>query len=253
MSTINIKCVDQTLTITNSPVIASGDFNSDKVIFDFCPMWDGFTKTAVFWRNENDAYHVVLDANDSGLIPHEVMTDEGIIHFGVYGVNSDEAQRTSEVLRYKIVKGTITENTQPSDPTAEIYTQLLAKYAEAMNSLSSKADKVASATANNFAGLDTNGNLKDSGKKATDFQVPTNSLTAETGIVDGDYFPFYDASASAHRKTAWSNLKAVLKTYFDTVYPNGDNFVPTTRKVNNKALSADVTLSPSDVGAQAQV
>lgn len=36
-------------------------------------------------------------------------------------------------------------------------------------SLANKADKVSGATANNFAGLDANGNLKDSGKSALDF------------------------------------------------------------------------------------
>ena len=35
--------------------------------------------------------------------------------------------------------------------------------------IENKADKVSGATANNFAGLDSNGNLKDSGKKASDF------------------------------------------------------------------------------------
>lgn len=42
--------------------------------------------------------------------------------------------------------------------------------------------------------------------------------TAETTLADGDSFPFYDASASAKRKTLWSNIKSVLKTYFDTLY-----------------------------------
>lgn len=44
------------------------------------------------------------------------------------------------------------------------------------------------------------------------------SDTAETGIDDADYFPFYDASATAKKKTLWSNIKSVLKTYFDTLY-----------------------------------
>ena len=42
--------------------------------------------------------------------------------------------------------------------------------------------------------------------------------TAETDLQDGDYIPFYDASASAKRKTLWSNIKAKLKSYFDTLY-----------------------------------
>lgn len=42
--------------------------------------------------------------------------------------------------------------------------------------------------------------------------------TAETTIDDADYFPFYDSSASGKRKSLWSNIKAKLKTYFDTLY-----------------------------------
>ena len=49
-------------------------------------------------------------------------------------------------------------------------------------------------------------------------QATTDSLTAETALADGDYVPFYDTSVTAHRKTLWSNIKSVLKTYFDTLY-----------------------------------
>lgn len=40
----------------------------------------------------------------------------------------------------------------------------------------------------------------------------------ETDIQDADYFPFYDSSATAKRNTLWSNIKAKLKNYFDTLY-----------------------------------
>ena len=42
--------------------------------------------------------------------------------------------------------------------------------------------------------------------------------TAETTLADDDYVPFYDTSATAKRKTLWSNIKSVLKTYFDGLY-----------------------------------
>lgn len=53
--------------------------------------------------------------------------------------------------------------------------------------------------------------------------------TAETALADGDYIPFYDASASAKRKTLWSNIKAKLKSYFDSIYAtvNGHTMSPT--------------------------
>lgn len=50
-----------------------------------------------------------------------------------------------------------------------------AKTSDVNTSLAKKADKVANATNGHFAGLDANGNLTDSGKKASDF------VAAETG------------------------------------------------------------------------
>lgn len=50
--------------------------------------------------------------------------------------------------------------------------------------ISGKADKVASATSGNFAGLDANGNLTDSGKKASDFQAAGSYKTTQTAVTD---------------------------------------------------------------------
>ena len=48
--------------------------------------------------------------------------------------------------------------------------------------ISGKADKVSGATENNFAGLDSNGNLKDSGKKAADFATAAQGDKADSAI-----------------------------------------------------------------------
>ena len=48
--------------------------------------------------------------------------------------------------------------------------------------ISGKADKVSGATADNFAGLDSNGNLKDSGKKASDFATAAQGTKADSAI-----------------------------------------------------------------------
>lgn len=48
--------------------------------------------------------------------------------------------------------------------------------------ISGKADKVASATNGNFAGLDSNGNLTDSGAKASDFATAAQGGKADTAI-----------------------------------------------------------------------
>lgn len=49
-----------------------------------------------------------------------------------------------------------------------------------------KADKVKSATNGNFAGLDSNGNLTDSGKKASDFDAAGAASTVETNLKGTD-------------------------------------------------------------------
>ena len=50
--------------------------------------------------------------------------------------------------------------------------------------ISGKADKVTSATENNFAGLDSNGNLKDSGSKASDFATAAQGTKADSAVQD---------------------------------------------------------------------
>lgn len=127
MSVINVRCVDQTLTITNAPLIASGDVQTDTVKFDFCPLWSGLVKTAVFYRDEKNAYSVVVDRNtDECIIPKEVLVDEGRFFFGVFGVK-DDTVKTSETVRYRVKKGTLTEDTKVPDPTPDIYAQLLSE------------------------------------------------------------------------------------------------------------------------------
>lgn len=129
MSVIKVRCTDQVLAYENTPVIASGGLDENFVAFTFCSQWDGFEKTAVFWRSEDEVYHCTLGTEDTCPLPPEVTMDDGIIWLGAFGVDATGRQRTSEVLSYRIVKGAITEGAKPSEPTPEIYTQILAEVA----------------------------------------------------------------------------------------------------------------------------
>ena len=51
--------------------------------------------------------------------------------------------------------------------------------------MSGKADKVSNATSGNFAGLDANGNLTDSGSKASDFLTQHQDITGKADKVSG--------------------------------------------------------------------
>ncbi len=161
MSTIKVNCTDQVLAFENTPVVTSGGIKENFMQFSFCSQWHGFARTAVFWRTEKEAYSQVLDASDSCEVPPEVTADEGVIYFGVFGVNPDNVQRTSNVLSYHIEKGAITTDLKPSDPTPDIYNQLLAMYAQVQNStLTAKNIRLSAETAEAL-GLPSEGTTVD--------------------------------------------------------------------------------------------
>lgn len=153
MSTIKVKCIDQTLTIVNAPVIASGGLLENDVEFDFCPLWTGYLKTAVFYKDKNLVYSAVIGTGTKCTIPHEVTDDPGTMYFGVYGVNEDEVTRTSEILKYNIVQGALNENTKPSDPTADFWQQCLAKVYEAISIAENVGDTADTANQNSSSAL----------------------------------------------------------------------------------------------------
>lgn len=130
---IEVQCSDQSLQIMNKPKIASGGIDETVVAFSFCELWDGFTIVAVFYQDVENPYHAALNADDSCAIPWEVLQTDGTLNFGVFGTNADGVTRTSEVVRYKIVAGAITEGLEPSDPTPELWEQILEQVAEANN------------------------------------------------------------------------------------------------------------------------
>lgn len=52
-----------------------------------------------------------------------------------------------------------------------------------------------------------------------------HELETENALANSDEMPFYDISASAPHKTTWSNIKAKLKAYFDTLYIGATSLV----------------------------
>ena len=82
-------------------------------------------------------------------------------------------------------------------------------------------------------------------------KINNKALSADITLIPSDI----GAAASSHGNhvptTQTANNKVFLRNdnSWQTVTPANIGAVPTTRKVNNKALSADITLSYSDVGA----
>lgn len=124
---LSAVCNDQSLLMTETPTISCGGINETMLTVQFSEHWDGLLKTAVFYRSEDSVFHVLLE-NNACIVPREVLADAGVFYFGIFGVSGDST-RTSDIVRYTVRKGAITEETAVSDPTPDIYSQLLCRIA----------------------------------------------------------------------------------------------------------------------------
>ena len=129
LTNIRVSVVDQTLKIVDAPVVASGGKNEVRVVFDFCEKWDGLEKTAIFYVDESDPYYSICDAEDTCIVPWEVYAEKGTFYFGVFGENGDIV-KTSFMARYRVRDGALFANMRPSDPTPDIYSQIMEKLAQ---------------------------------------------------------------------------------------------------------------------------
>ncbi len=112
--------------------------------------------------------------------------------------------------------------------------------------VASKADKVQSATAGNFASLDSNGNLTDSGSKASDFATASQGDKADTAVqgvkVNGTALT-PDANKSVNIPLASSSANGAMsktdKTKLDGIASGAQVNVIETIKRNGTALTPD--------------
>jgi len=74
------------------------------------------------------------------------------------------------------------EGANADKTTIQLKSGLTATVLTAHQDITGKADKVASPTSGNFAGLDSNGNLTDSGSKAADFATAAQGAKADSAV-----------------------------------------------------------------------
>ena len=100
---------------------------------------------------------------------------------------SKNAAATSKLASEGYAVGT--QNGTPVSSDSPYYHNNAEYYADqAQSAVSGKADKVSGATSGDFAGLDSNGNLTDSGKKASDFvsEPATDGTNGQVLTTDGN-------------------------------------------------------------------
>ena len=112
--------------------------------------------------------------------------------------------------------------------------------------ISGKADKVTSATNGNFAGLDANGNLTDSGKKASDFMADgtvgvAKGGTGQTTLASGE--------ALIGNGTSGVNTRAITNNTARTTTPTGSTNLVTMNSLINgmkNYLNRDTAVDGTD-------
>ena len=127
MSTIQAKIIDRVITFTERPLLYSHAKNVDYIHVTFDDEWTGYTKTAVFYRDINKPYAVLMD-DDTATIPPEVMETDGKIYMGVFGVKDDEVLN-SEVVFYPVGVGALTEGAMP-EVTPDLWQDIISRIEE---------------------------------------------------------------------------------------------------------------------------
>ena len=121
---ISAEVRERELRLTSIPMMPSGSRNHLRIRITFDAEWEGTTKTLVAYRDLSHPYHVPLGLDGMALIPHEVLAEQGVVYLGVFGVAGDQ-RITSTIVRYGVNEGAVTDGLQPSDPTPEMWDQLI--------------------------------------------------------------------------------------------------------------------------------
>ncbi len=208
MATLEVICENQKLKWAKNPEeIHSGNVNIDSIKFQFCQLWDGFTKTAVFYR-ENEKENAVLIAFDDTYtckIPPEVSQTNGIVYVGAFGVDATGSKRATEPICFYLKEGIITEGT-PSDPTPDIYTQIL--------SVCNETYKIANAVRTEAENGAFNGKDGYTPVKGVDYFDGAKGDTGEKGA---------DGYTPVRGKDYWTEEdKAEIKAYVEEAILGGE-------------------------------
>ena len=219
---IKAKCLDQALQLVNVPKIASGGVNEIRLEFEFCPLWDGLAKTAVFHRGSH-AYRVLL-AEDACVVPAEVLAEPGRLFFGVAGVGGDEV-RTTELVMLPVEQGpNIDGAMDPVEPTPDVYQQILTEL-ERVGAVAESADtRAAEAEANAADAKATADGVMDTAAQGVSAAAAAQA-TADEAKAAGVAVYTHSKTGTVHELTGTgSNGKALVTADVaegDTVTVNG--------------------------------
>lgn len=127
MARLQLESEKQLLILKNQEIIASGDSNFDSCTFTFDESWEGFVKTAVFYQDKTNVQYVVLENDDTCMIPSAAMARAGRMYIGVFGIR-DTAVLTSTMVTVEIREGAVSGDTISTEPTDDVFLAIIAQY-----------------------------------------------------------------------------------------------------------------------------
>lgn len=81
--------------------------------------------TAIFKAdNDNNAYSILLDKNNSCIIPWEVLKNAGTVNVSAFCGD----RHTANIAQFTVVQSGYTEGEMPSEPTPTVYEQILKNF-----------------------------------------------------------------------------------------------------------------------------
>jgi hypothetical protein len=125
---LTFNVIQQHLSCSSTAaILAAGSKEYVTAQFSFSEEWEDTVKTAVFYTNLQNAYHVLLSDGGSCTVPSEVLTSKKFTA-GVFGVRGTE-RITSTVVDIHVRPGSYTPGTVPPDPAPDVWDQILAALA----------------------------------------------------------------------------------------------------------------------------
>lgn len=144
MAELILKAEKQLLTIQNQEIIASGDNNVDRCIFEFSDDWTDYTKTGVFYQSKTNVQYAVLESDNTCFIPSAAMAKGGRMYIGVFGIK-DTSVMTSTLVTIDIRDGAISGDNVSTEPTDDVFLAIIAQYqkvAELMQTYKDDAEEL---------------------------------------------------------------------------------------------------------------
>lgn len=119
---LNFSVTNQRIKYTSNLYIVEKSRNYLTAKFSFSGKeWKNVVKTAIFKKGDA-VYNVLLDEDGRCNVPHEVISS-GVLKVSVFGGDLV----TVDTADVKIVKSGYEEGNAPSEPTPDVYTQILAE------------------------------------------------------------------------------------------------------------------------------